>query len=122
MAISPYASTTATQWGIRPQIFAGSTGMGKIASFKNNVSSKLNFMAAPHSSFFSGDSSRALFDKGSLQNLHGRRGSRLIVRADADYYSVLGVSKNSSKSEIKSGIFSVVLSFFRLIYLCLYYH
>ncbi|ESW35653.1 hypothetical protein PHAVU_001G252900 [Phaseolus vulgaris] len=102
MAISPYASTTATQWGIRPQIFAGSTGMGKIASFKNNVSSKLNFMAAPHSSFFSGDSSRALFDKGSLQNLHGRRGSRLIVRADADYYSVLGVSKNSSKSEIKS--------------------
>ncbi|KAI4364073.1 hypothetical protein MLD38_020212 [Melastoma candidum] len=31
-----------------------------------------------------------------------RRGTRLIVRADADYYSVLGVSRNASKSEIKS--------------------
>ncbi|KOM39690.1 hypothetical protein LR48_Vigan03g307200 [Vigna angularis] len=101
MAISTFASTSATQWGIRPQIFAGST-VGRIASFKNNVSSKLSFMAAPNSSFCSRDSSRALFDKVSLQKLHGRRGSRLIVRADADYYSILGVSKNSSKSEIKS--------------------
>ncbi|KAL9269847.1 Chaperone protein dnaJ A8, chloroplastic-like protein [Drosera capensis] len=31
-----------------------------------------------------------------------KRGNRLIVRAASDYYSVLGVSKNASKSEIKS--------------------
>ncbi|GAB2287198.1 Chaperone protein dnaJ A6, chloroplastic [Dionaea muscipula] len=36
------------------------------------------------------------------QSSHCNRGSRLIVRAEADYYSVLGVSKNASKSEIKS--------------------
>ncbi|KAI9116971.1 hypothetical protein K1719_011970 [Acacia pycnantha] len=32
----------------------------------------------------------------------GYKGSRLIARADRDYYSVLGVSRNASKSEIKS--------------------
>ncbi|AQK41670.1 Chaperone protein dnaJ A6 chloroplastic [Zea mays] len=32
-----------------------------------------------------------------------KRGSRFIVRAEADFYSVLGVSRNASKSEIKSG-------------------
>eukprot|EP00271_Cylindrocystis_brebissonii_P017204 TRINITY_DN436_c0_g2_i1.p1 TRINITY_DN436_c0_g2~~TRINITY_DN436_c0_g2_i1.p1 ORF type:complete len:462 (+),score=76.74 TRINITY_DN436_c0_g2_i1:334-1719(+) len=31
-----------------------------------------------------------------------RRGSRLVVHADADYYSVLGVSKTADKAEIKS--------------------
>lgn len=31
-----------------------------------------------------------------------RRGSRFIVRAESDFYSVLGVSRNASKSEIKS--------------------
>lgn len=31
-----------------------------------------------------------------------RQHSSLVVRADADYYSILGVSKNASKSEIKS--------------------
>ncbi|KAL5171110.1 Chaperone protein dnaJ A6, chloroplastic [Glycine soja] len=102
MAIAPFGNTSATQWGIHPQIFAGSTGLGKIASSRNNATSRIRFMAAPCSSFFSRDSLHALFDKGSSQTLHRRRGSRLIVRADADYYSVLGVSRNSSKSEIKS--------------------
>ncbi|GAB2211688.1 hypothetical protein Droror1_Dr00025018 [Drosera rotundifolia] len=35
------------------------------------------------------------------QNSHSKRGSCLIVRAATDYYSVLGVSKDASKSEIK---------------------
>ncbi|KAK7389306.1 hypothetical protein VNO78_24186 [Psophocarpus tetragonolobus] len=102
MAIAAFGNTSATQWGIRPLIFVGSIGMGKISPSRNNVTSRISFMAAPSSSFFSQDSLPALFDKGSSQTLHPRRGSRLIVRADADYYSVLGVSRNSSKSEIKS--------------------
>ncbi|MCE7766896.1 DnaJ domain-containing protein, partial [Pseudomonas putida] len=31
-----------------------------------------------------------------------RRGTLLVVRAEKDYYDVLGVSKTASKSEIKS--------------------
>ncbi|XP_062201926.1 chaperone protein dnaJ A7A, chloroplastic-like [Phragmites australis] len=31
-----------------------------------------------------------------------RRGSRFVVRAEADFYSILGVSRNASKSEIKN--------------------
>ncbi|KAL9269264.1 Chaperone protein dnaJ A8, chloroplastic-like protein [Drosera capensis] len=38
----------------------------------------------------------------SPQRSFSKRGSRLIVRAETDYYSVLGVSKNASKSDIKS--------------------
>ncbi|XP_020214961.1 chaperone protein dnaJ A6, chloroplastic isoform X1 [Cajanus cajan] len=102
MAIASFGSTTATQWGIRPQIFVGSTGMGKIASSRHNVTSRISFLATPSSSFSFRDSLQVLFDKGSSQTLHRRRGSRLMVRAAADYYSVLGVSKNSSKSEIKT--------------------
>ncbi|KAH7404527.1 hypothetical protein KP509_15G030100 [Ceratopteris richardii] len=36
------------------------------------------------------------------QQQRRRRYLNLVVRADADYYSILGVSKNASKSEIKS--------------------
>lgn len=51
-----------------------------------------------------------MFSHGSLpflsmagsRGVQPRRGSRFTVRADADYYSVLGVSKNATKSEIKS--------------------
>ncbi|MED6168961.1 Chaperone protein dnaJ A6, chloroplastic [Stylosanthes scabra] len=102
MAISPFGSTFATQWGIRPQVFARSSFVGKNASSSHNVTSRVNFIAAPTSSFLSQDSSRALFDMGSSKTYHRRRGSRFIVRADTDYYSVLGVSRNATKSEIKS--------------------
>ncbi|XP_027335011.1 chaperone protein dnaJ A6, chloroplastic-like [Abrus precatorius] len=102
MAIVPFGSTSATQWGIRPQLFARSTTTGKIASFNHSVASRISVTSAPSSSFFARDSLRALFDIGSSQTLHRRRGSRLIVRADTDFYSVLGVSRNSTKSEIKS--------------------
>ncbi|XP_061336569.1 chaperone protein dnaJ A6, chloroplastic-like [Gastrolobium bilobum] len=102
MAIAPFGSASATQWGIRPQLITRSSAIGKIASSCHNFTSRVSFMAAPSSSFFSRESLRGLIDIGSSQTLHHRKGSRLIVRADSDYYSVLGVSRNSTKSEIKS--------------------
>ncbi|XP_061344550.1 chaperone protein dnaJ A6, chloroplastic-like [Gastrolobium bilobum] len=102
MAITPFGSTSAAQWGIRPQLLLRSSMTGKVASSSHNVTSRVSFMVAPSSSFLSGDSFHTLLNVGSSQTLHRRKGSRLIVRADTDYYSVLGVSRNSSKSEIKS--------------------
>ncbi|KAF6175694.1 hypothetical protein GIB67_022696 [Kingdonia uniflora] len=67
-----------------------------------SISGKLKCMASASSSLCSQDSMHALFSTGPSQNLHRRRGARLTVRADSDYYSVLGVSKSSSKAEIKS--------------------
>ncbi|GAU36341.1 hypothetical protein TSUD_321800 [Trifolium subterraneum] len=57
-------------------------------------------MAASSSTFFARDSLR--FNTSSFQTLHRRRGSRFIVRAGTDFYTVLGVSKNSTKAEIKT--------------------
>ncbi|KAL5075802.1 hypothetical protein RYX36_014786 [Vicia faba] len=100
MAVTPFGNTSAAQWGIRPQLIARSTTMARFASASQNASSRVNFMAAPSSTFFARDSLR--FDIGSYQTLHRQRGSRFIVRAETDYYTVLGVSRNSTKSEIKT--------------------
>ncbi|MED6157958.1 Chaperone protein dnaJ A6, chloroplastic [Stylosanthes scabra] len=102
MAITTFGSTSATQWGIRPQLLLRSSMIAKVASSSPNFTSRVCFMAAPSSSFLSQDSLRTLFNVGSFQPLHHCRGSRLIVRAESDFYSVLGVSRNASKSEIKS--------------------
>ncbi|KAL3641303.1 Chaperone protein dnaJ A6, chloroplastic [Castilleja foliolosa] len=59
-------------------------------------------MASQSSTIFSQESLNALFSSRSYNNLSQRRGARFIVRADRDYYTVLGVSKNASKSDIKS--------------------
>ncbi|KAL1533656.1 Chaperone protein dnaJ A7A, chloroplastic [Salvia divinorum] len=66
------------------------------------TSSRTRSLASQSSVFYSQESLNALFSSGSCNNPCQRRGARLIVRAERDYYSVLGVSKNSSKSEIKS--------------------
>ncbi|XP_051124064.1 chaperone protein dnaJ A7A, chloroplastic-like isoform X2 [Andrographis paniculata] len=63
---------------------------------------RVRSLASQSSTLFSQESLNVLFSFGSFNNPCSRRGSRFIVRADKDYYSVLGVSKNSSKSEIKS--------------------
>ncbi|CAM6127212.1 unnamed protein product [Calypogeia fissa] len=53
-------------------------------------------------SSFMGGSLTYLITSRSFKKHQGRRNSQLVVRADADYYSVLGVSKGSEKAEIKS--------------------
>ena len=39
---------------------------------------------------------------GSHKYAYRRQGAQFIVKAETDYYTVLGVSRNASKSEIKS--------------------
>ncbi|KAK6114872.1 hypothetical protein DH2020_007141 [Rehmannia glutinosa] len=67
-----------------------------------STSSRIRSLASESSTLFSKESVNALFSSGSYSNPCQKRGARFIVRADRDYYSVLGVSKNASKSEIKS--------------------
>ncbi|KAJ8769514.1 hypothetical protein K2173_005117 [Erythroxylum novogranatense] len=102
MAIIPCGSTPVAQWGFRPQLMICSYMPNRIMSSKCCLENKMDYLAARSSSLFSQDSFPVLFVKGSSRNSHRLRGSRLIVRADSDFYSVLGVSKNASKSEIKS--------------------
>ncbi|KAI9117026.1 hypothetical protein K1719_012025 [Acacia pycnantha] len=102
MAVTPFGSTSVAQWGVCPQFFSRSCLTGKSVSSGYNVSSRVSFMASVSSNFVSRGSLHLLFGLDSSQTLHRCRGSRLIVRADRDYYSVLGVSRNASKSEIKS--------------------
>ncbi|KAK4387307.1 Chaperone protein dnaJ A7A, chloroplastic [Sesamum angolense] len=68
-----------------------------------STSSRIKSLASQSSTFFSQKSLNVLFGSGSYINPCQRRRANLVVRADKDYYSVLGVSKSASKSEIKSG-------------------
>ncbi|XP_068641738.1 chaperone protein dnaJ A7A, chloroplastic-like isoform X2 [Aristolochia californica] len=110
MAIIPCGGTWVAQWGIRPQVMSRSSSARPVACYETNnflnsqlgISGKEKYMASSYSSLFTEDSICALFNTGSSVISHRRRGSRLIVRADSDYYSVLGVSRNANKSEIKS--------------------
>ncbi|XP_077243304.1 chaperone protein dnaJ A7A, chloroplastic-like isoform X2 [Tasmannia lanceolata] len=95
MAIIPCGGSWVAQSGVRPQFMFGSS-LRAIACYPANK------LPASQISISSKDNLCALFNTGSPQILRRRRGTRLIVRADSDYYSVLGVSKSASKSEIKS--------------------
>lgn len=94
------------QLGARPQLQHSTPAQQVMACCfsYNSSSTRLSekYLASSHTSFFSQVSPSAFDKRGPFQNLNKFRGSRLIVRANADYYSILGVSKNASKSEIKS--------------------
>ncbi|KAM3709688.1 hypothetical protein ACJW30_02G192100 [Castanea mollissima] len=102
MAISPCGSTWVAQWGIRPQCMLRSYVTNKIPTSRYCTTSSISFLSAPNSSLFSRGSFPVLSYPGSSQTSHRRRGTRFTVRADSDFYSLLGVSRNASKSEIKS--------------------
>ncbi|XP_073136628.1 chaperone protein dnaJ A6, chloroplastic-like [Henckelia pumila] len=96
MAIIPCGSTQVNWWGVQSHVVQ-----------RNSVTSNLSTtsdmrLASQSSTLFSQKSLNALFGTVSYNCSASKRGVRLIVRADRDYYSVLGVSKNASKSEIKS--------------------
>ncbi|KAJ8432076.1 hypothetical protein Cgig2_031649 [Carnegiea gigantea] len=64
---------------------------------------KMRALQSLSSSMLSPDPLHKLFNVNSARSPCYRRGDRLVIRAGADYYSTLGVSRNASKSEIKSG-------------------
>ncbi|KZV33042.1 hypothetical protein F511_03308 [Dorcoceras hygrometricum] len=96
MAILPCGSTRVNWWGVQSQVV-----------IRNSVTSKWSTssdmrLASQSSTLFSQKSLNPLFGSLSYNSSASKRGARFIVRADRDYYLVLGVSKNASKSEIKS--------------------
>ncbi|XP_022857408.1 chaperone protein dnaJ A7A, chloroplastic-like [Olea europaea var. sylvestris] len=98
MAIIPCGST----WGVQPQFMSRSFIINKFSTSPLCFSSRIRSLSSPSSTFLSQKSLSALFRLGSYNNSRQQRRTRLVVRADRDYYTVLGVSKNASKSEIKS--------------------
>ncbi|KAL5230390.1 hypothetical protein ABZP36_029166 [Zizania latifolia] len=108
MALVQFSSTLVLKLGEKPQLLHRSSAVVTVtcadrrflASKNCNVGSGKH-LALPMASLHSQTSSQLLNHAPSLR-FRCRRGSRFIVRAAADFYSVLGVSRNSSKSEIKS--------------------
>ncbi|KAL8485524.1 hypothetical protein ACS0TY_027711 [Phlomoides rotata] len=101
MAIIPCGSTWVTRCAVQPQCILRPCNNNKLSTMSYCTPSRTRF-ASQGSTFYSQESLNALFSSGSYNSPCQRRGTRLIVRAARDYYSVLGVSKNSSKSEIKT--------------------
>ncbi|KAL1831760.1 hypothetical protein ACET3Z_001411 [Daucus carota] len=101
MAVLPCGSAWVGRCGVKPQIVIG-------GSCTNNLSmhllrfSKIRALTSRNSTMFSQDLLLTLFNNGPSKCLCPPKGTRLVVRAKTDYYDVIGVSKNSSKSEIKS--------------------
>ncbi|CAA0809929.1 DNAJ heat shock family protein [Striga hermonthica] len=102
MAIIPCGSTLVTRWGVQPQFVLRPSITNKLCTSSRSSSSRLKSVASQSFAIFSQESLSNLFSSSTYKNPRHRRGARLVVRADRDYYSVLGVSKNASKSEIKS--------------------
>ncbi|MCL7046533.1 hypothetical protein MKW94_022442 [Papaver nudicaule] len=105
MAMIPCGSAIVPQCGIRPQLlFRSSSVTNKMItpslSYRN--STQMRCLASTSSTFFSQESVHAPFAAGSSRTQHPRRGTRFVVRANTDYYSVLGVSKSANKADIKS--------------------
>ncbi|KAI3850319.1 hypothetical protein MKW92_036129 [Papaver armeniacum] len=104
--MAPCGSAIVPQCGIRPRLFfrSSSTPTNKmmLRSSDYRISTQMQCLASTSSTSFSQNSVHAIFGAGSSRTQHPRRGKRFVVRADSDYYSVLGVSKNATKEDIKS--------------------
>ncbi|VVB16796.1 unnamed protein product [Arabis nemorensis] len=102
MALIQFGSTCFAQWSIRPRFAVTSYNPSRVESSRQQ-----NYH----------DSKSSMFSHGSLPFLSRAvmsgniRGSRFIVRADAVYYSVLGVSQNATLSEIKSAYRKLALNY-----------
>ncbi|CAL9110502.1 unnamed protein product [Musa textilis] len=138
MAIVPCRGTYVPQLGVQPQATLRNASPGsrpccitKLVLMPQISTSTSKYLASSHASFLGPVSSSALFYNGPHLNTRRNWGARFIVRADLDYYSVLGVSRNASKSEIKSGkytlqdlafLFYLGLLYFLSCCFCIYRH
>ncbi|EFH54871.1 hypothetical protein ARALYDRAFT_900684 [Arabidopsis lyrata subsp. lyrata] len=106
MSLIQFGSTCIAQWStIRPP-FAPVRSSRQL-----NSMIQINCLGASKSSMFSHGSLPFLSMPGVLRNRRNCRGSRFIVKADAVYYLVLGVSKNATLSEIKTAYRKLALSY-----------
>ncbi|KAI3770183.1 hypothetical protein L6452_01307 [Arctium lappa] len=102
MAVVPCGGTWVALWGLQPKSISSVSSTSKSFAHLPRFSTKTQAFASPCSSFFSQGSLCALYDMRMIGNPRQRRCGRFVVRAEADFYSVLGVSQNASKAEIKS--------------------
>lgn len=102
MAIISNGSTWIAQCGLRPQIMPRCYVRNRMILAQSGATGRIRYSGPSSSSLFSCDSLPVSSFAGSSQASNRRRGSRFIVRAEADFYSVLGVSKNATKADIKS--------------------
>ncbi|KAI3873978.1 hypothetical protein MKW98_001627 [Papaver atlanticum] len=106
MAMAPCGSAIVPQCGIRPRLLFRSssapTNKMMLRSSDYRISTQMRCLASSSSTSLSQHSVHALFAAGSSRTHHPRRGIRFVVKANSDYYSVLGVSKNAGKADIKS--------------------
>ncbi|XVE49535.1 hypothetical protein DITRI_Ditri01bG0090500 [Diplodiscus trichospermus] len=100
MATISCGNTTVTWTGFGPR-FMSTSSTNKLRLSHGRVSTERT-LAFSSSSIFSQYMPRMLLNSPLPKNSCHRLARRLIVKAAQDYYSILGVSKNASKSEIKS--------------------
>ncbi|XP_042009519.1 chaperone protein dnaJ A7A, chloroplastic-like [Salvia splendens] len=99
MAVIPCGTTLVALWGVLPQFVFGSSSVTRASAPTHCLSKRSAFLS---STILYQKSLGEHFGLASSAKQCQRRGARLVVRAERDYYSVLGVSKNADKSEIKS--------------------
>ncbi|KAL5649258.1 hypothetical protein ACJX0J_040067, partial [Zea mays] len=108
MALVQFNGALVPQLGEKPRLLSLSAAIAKAAysdarflTPKTGSRGRGKHLLSPSYSLHSQTSSEQLNHVPSSR-FRQKRGSRFIVRAEADFYSVLGVSRNASKSEIKS--------------------
>lgn len=102
MAIIPCGSMRATWWGVQPQFILRPSVVNRVSGSTHCSSKRVTSLTSLSSAFLSQKPLDEIFGSASYIKPCQRRGSRLVVRAEKDYYSILGVSKNANKSDIKS--------------------
>ncbi|WOH04914.1 hypothetical protein DCAR_0624326 [Daucus carota subsp. sativus] len=102
MAVVPCGSTWVARWGGQPQLTMRASARSNLSVSSHDLSSKIKALASSGSAMFSHAPLPALYNTRLYNNSSHQRRARLVVRANSDFYSILGVSKNANKSEIKS--------------------
>ncbi|KAJ3679309.1 hypothetical protein LUZ60_017320 [Juncus effusus] len=98
MSSIQFGGTSVPQLGTQPQIISRCKS-SLVKSFFNSHHSKRSSVKCMVTNR---GSNPFLLNHVASPNFRQKRNSRLVVRANSDFYSILGVSKNASKAEIKS--------------------